>query len=272
MIKRMGLADKVGHRRRLQYYFDQMVDMYVVGKTNEAKISLMYNLRFFKRWRRKWKRKKKRIKKLQKWKSYLLQQQAKRILHAWHAFSKEYKKRYRTSSRAMQIQRIISGNIPGPHKHLKHDDIMVLDELVVSLQSDAYVIMNKRIADVGNRIYLTMKQQELWQRPRANMALKGIEFPTMRVLIETTNMYVAHQLERTFGRIDSNVIRTTRSSYADIVSKLKYKYRDKDLVPVDAKAYSSSDDEADGTIDMTTFQDAENFNVVLDNAELSATW
>ena len=128
-IKRMGLADKVGHRRRLQYYFDQMVDMYVVGKTNEAKISLMYNFRFFKRWRKKWKRKKKRIKKMQKWKNYLLRQKAKRILHAWHAFSIAYKKQYRTSSRAMQIQRIISGNIPGPHKHLKHDDIMVLDEL-----------------------------------------------------------------------------------------------------------------------------------------------
>ena len=51
-------------------------------------------------------------------------------------------------------------------------------------------------------------------------------------------------LERTFGRIDSSVIRTTRSSYADIVSKLKYKYHDKDYGDAVEyrKAYSSSDD------------------------------
>ena len=47
MIKRMGLADKIGRQRRLQYYFDQIVEMYIVGKTNEAKISLMYNLQLF---------------------------------------------------------------------------------------------------------------------------------------------------------------------------------------------------------------------------------
>ena len=87
-------------------------------------------------------------------------------MYAWHAFSIAYKKQYRTSSRAMQIQRIISGNIPGPHKHLKHDDIMVLDDLSVSLENDAYVIMNKRIAGVRDRSYLTKKQQDLWQRPQ----------------------------------------------------------------------------------------------------------
>ena len=111
----------------------------------------------------------------------------------------------------------------------------------------------------------------MWQRPRASMSLKGIEFPTMRVLIETTNMYVAHQIERTFGRIDSSVIHTTRSSYADIVSKLKYKCRDKDYDDAVAhvRPYSSSDDEADGTIDITTFsKTSQNFNVyVLDNPE-----
>ena len=48
--------------------------------------------------------------------------------------------------------------IPGPHKHLKHDDIMALDEMVVSLESDAYVIMNKKVADVRSRAYMSKKQ------------------------------------------------------------------------------------------------------------------
>ena len=121
-----------------------MVDMYVVGKTNEAKISLMYNLRFFKRWRRKWKRKKKRIKKIAEVEklSVATKSQADPAYVACFL-----QKRYRTSSRAMQIRNNFWKYSRATQALLKSsDDIMVLDELVVSLESDAYVIMNKRIA------------------------------------------------------------------------------------------------------------------------------
>tara|TARA_A100001015_G_scaffold299146_1_gene382820 strand:- start:35 stop:556 length:522 start_codon:yes stop_codon:yes gene_type:complete len=136
VIKRIEFANQLGYKRMLKYHFNKLLNLYIIRKTHEARIALMYNLRYFRRWKKKWKKKRKRIKRMNKWKKYLFKQKMKRMIQGWHVYSKQYKKIYRTSSKAMQIQRIINGDLPGPNKHIKCNNILRLDDDLVSIDSN----------------------------------------------------------------------------------------------------------------------------------------
>ena len=63
-------------------------------------------------------------------------------------------------------------------------------------------------------------------------------------------------------RVMNKYIKVTKSSFADIVSKLKYQSLNEYTKGNTDTVSSSSDEEADGTLDLTKFSNTtENFNV-----------